>query len=181
LVSRVEQLASLVYTIKEGVESLGKVGHTLLQKLFYLLQHGEGVMLGYKYKLYYYGPYCQDLWSDLHILHSEDLINIEPSPDGFGYIIGLGNETGRINSLEKLVKDETREKAKKLLSLLGGEPVKSLESLATTHYVYSDLRRNKSKDFSKKLVVEKVLALKPHLNESDVQRAIQILEENDLV
>ena len=61
MVSRIEQLALLVFSIKEGVKCLGKVGHTLLQKLFYLLQYGEGVMLGYKYKLYYYGPYCQDL------------------------------------------------------------------------------------------------------------------------
>lgn len=179
--SRVEQLASLVYTVKEGDRRLGKVGHTLLQKLFYLLQHGEGAELGYKYKLYYYGPYCQDLWSDLHVLSKEDLISIDKAPNGFGYHIGAGDNSGRISSLEESVTDETKGKVGKLLDLLGGEPVKSLESLATTHYVYTDLRRNKSKDFNTALVMEKVLALKPHLHVSDVKEAINILEENDLV
>ena len=70
MVSRIEQLALLVFSIKEGVKCLGKVGHTLLQKLFYLLQYGEGVMLGYKYKLYCMGLIVR-ICGPIFILHSE--------------------------------------------------------------------------------------------------------------
>lgn len=178
--SRLEKLASLVYTVQEGEKRLDKVGHTLLQKLFYLLQHGEGAELGYKYKLYYYGPYCQDLWADLHVLDGQGAITVEATPGGFGYRIGVGANAEAVDYLQQFVDATTREKVGKLLDLLGEEPVKSLESLATTHYVYVDLRR-RVRDCEKEMVVQKVRDLKPHLKASEISRAIETLEENGLV
>lgn len=176
--STVERLATLVYTIKEGEKLLTSVGHTLLQKMFYLLQYGQGVKLGYKYKLYYYGPYCQDLWSDLHLLDSEGIIKIEAYPSGFGYKINTINSE-KLGELKKYVNHDVKEKVFKLLKILGGEPVKTLEALATTHYVYTDVLKRKG-HIEDDMLIDKVCALKPHLSSNDIIQAKNILTANNL-
>lgn len=177
---RLEQLGSLAFTVREGEKTLGKVGHTLLQKLFYLLQHGEDVAMGYKYELHYYGPYCRDLWSDLNLLDSHKVIQIEPAANGFGYRIGFCEDTTASNELESFVDPRVKEKVGKLLALLGGDGVKALERLATTHYVYAELVR-RGKDFGEDTVIEKVRALKPHLDSAEVAQALKTLKDNDLL
>lgn len=177
--STVERLASLIYTIREGEGLLKSVGHTLLQKMFYLLQYGKGVNLGYKYKLYYYGPYCQEVWSDLHLLDSEGIINIEAYPSGFGYNIKTLNSE-KVTELMKYVNEDVKQKVAKLLDILGGEPVKTLETLATTHYVYSDIQKRKG-HVEDNILIEKVCALKPHLSSNDIIKAKEVLAVNNLI
>ena len=108
LMNRIKRLAVLVFTLKKG-KSTGVVGHTLMQKLFYLLQCGEGVELGYKYKLHYYGPYSRELWSDLNLLANEKVVNIEANPNGYGYKIELleGENTNLLlNEVDKNIKEK---------------------------------------------------------------------------
>ncbi|MDP3050450.1 MAG: hypothetical protein Q8N20_03775 [Eubacteriales bacterium] len=178
--NRMEQLGSLVYTVHEGEKRLGKVGHTLLQKLFYLLQYGEGVELGYKYSLHYYGPYCRELWSDLNLLDSHGVVKVDASSNGFGYRIGYGKNQTAAADLEGFVNPAVKEKVEKLLSLLGGEPVTTLEKLATTHFVLGELNR-RGKVYSEETVVSVVQALKPHLGPVDVTDAITTLKKHQLI
>jgi uncharacterized protein YwgA len=179
LMNRIKRLAVLVFTLKKGKEQLGVVGHTLMQKLFYLLQCGEGVELGYKYKLHYYGPYSRELWSDLNLLANEKVVNIEANPNGYGYKIELleGENTNLLlNEVDKNIK----EKIFKLLKLLGKKRVENLEAMATLHYVYSDLRK-REKEFEDEKIINLTQNLKPHLTNEVLLNAIERLRENQLI
>lgn len=175
--SSIDKQAVLVYTVKKGEEKINELGHTLLQKLFYLLQHAEGVSLGYKFKLHYYGPYSPELWSDLNHLSSSNMLSVTADPRGFGYKISTTSSSDRILEYYNYDYDESIDK---LLELLGDQPVRVLESLATTHYVYADVKL-KNGDFKKECIINKVIALKPHLGKDEVAKSIEMLDKNSLI
>jgi len=177
VVNRIKQLATLAYVVAVGEKKLGMMGHTLLQKLFYLLQHGEGVNLGYKFKLHYYGPYCEDLWSDLNYLDDQNVVKVIPSESGYGYEITSGSAS---DDILKRFDSSLAPKIEKMLDLLGNEPVRRLEALATTHFVYRELQ-NRGQAGEQSLVVKKVLSLKPHLSTTVIEESLQILQDNRLL
>lgn len=176
---RLRRLGALAQAVYTGNQKGIVVGHTLLQKLFYFLQHGKGIDLGYRYRLYHYGPYCQDVWADLSYLEDVNAVTIKGSPNGFGYHIYPGRE---IQDILSFAEDELKREVSELLDLLGHRPVRELECLATTHYVYKEMQ-DTGKDFAPLLeaVKDGVLALKPHLGENEVWVAWQTLQEKGLL
>ena len=52
----------LTLIVKDGMTHKVRVGHTLIQKVVYLLQNALDVDVGYNFKLYHYGPYSEELW-----------------------------------------------------------------------------------------------------------------------
>ncbi|NLU51081.1 MAG: hypothetical protein GXX09_11940 [Syntrophomonadaceae bacterium] len=173
------RLLALVYVVTRGQEKMGAVGHTLVQKLFYLLQAGKKVPLGYKFRLYHYGPYCHELWGDLNVLEEYGYLSIKTKSNGFGYEI-TATDTGRAAVEENRdVEADLQDQVQELLELLGGEPVRKLEALATTHYVCNDWGE-KGVNASKEQVIASVLNLKPHLHRSEVEVALTTLEEKGL-
>ncbi|MCL4424003.1 MAG: hypothetical protein M1299_07615 [Firmicutes bacterium] len=173
---QMQRYSALLYTVQAGQGKFGRVGHTLIQKLFYLLIYGKNVPLGYKFKLYYYGPYCAEIWGDLNTIKDYGLISIQPKPDGFGYDIAPGNKTWP--SLKEFA-SAIAPKIDELLDLLGGQHVRMLEVLATTHYVYTDWKK---RDFepSPDSVAESVVALKPHLTVEEAKQALALLKREKL-
>lgn len=168
---KMERWAALTQVVLQGEKTLGASGHTLIQKLFYLLQEAKDYPLGYRFKLYHYGPYCAELWGDLNTLAELGYLTIQPKGNGQGYQItttDLGRELVReyragFEGLGSMV-DE-------LLALLGGEPVRRLETLATTFYVCKDWRQ-KGITPKDERVIASVRNLKPHLTEQEVAVAL---------
>ena len=78
-----------ILAVRAGADRGITVGHTLIQKVIYLLDAALGVKTGYSYRLYYYGPYSSDLWTDLRLLSDMNALEIGPSPNGYGYSISL--------------------------------------------------------------------------------------------
>jgi uncharacterized protein YwgA len=51
----------LILAVMEGERRETRIGHTLMQKLVYLLQSAVGIEVGYGYRLHHYGPYSEEL------------------------------------------------------------------------------------------------------------------------
>lgn len=166
----------ILYTVEESKKTINEIGHTYLQKLVYLLQYALNIELGYKFKLYHYGPYCPELWGDIQLLNDNDILIVLENHAGHGYDI---NTSGKLNT-EDEIDEKTKTAIKKLISLLGGRPVKTLELLATTHFAFQNLLRNEKYPEEFK-VVEIVKKLKPHLEHKDIQKALSTLKEEKLL
>lgn len=176
---RLRRLGAIAQAVYNGNKKGIVVGHTLLQKLIYFLQYAKGVDLGYRYRLYHYGPYCQEVWGDLSYLEDINAANVTASPTGFGYHIYPEAE---IQEVMHFADSEIKAKVSELLDFLGHRPVRELECLATTHYVYKELQ-DTGKDPAplREAIKNGVLALKPYLSESDVWTALQALQEKGLL
>ena len=190
----IERIKLLLTVVDLGQTKIGPVGHTLIQKLVYLLQAAKGVPLGYKFKLYYYGPYCKELWGELNNLEEYGFVAIASKVGGWGYDISLtpkgrewlANETDNTDEAAGKVSpnNDFRKEIEELLELLGGEPVRRLEALTTVHYIYSDWKRKGlgfSDDENQKKLIESVKNLKPHLEEDEIELAYKTLEEKALL
>lgn len=174
IVGTTQRMAILVYVVLHTQEKVKTVGHTLVQKLFYLLQSGKGVPLGYKFRLYHYGPYCSELWGDLNSLGEYGYLTISANEAGFGYEITVTPE-GRefLSRFDEF--EEIQEKVHELVEILGGQPVRRLEALATAHFIYQDGRKQ-GRLTTEDEVVSGVLKLKPHLKEEEVRDAFRQIE-----
>jgi len=148
-------------------QSIGRVGHTLIQKLIYLLQEGMGVRLGYRFKMYMHGPYSADLWGDLTQLRDYRALNIDADPSGYGYRITTGPVLGNVVANQEQRLASVRPTIERLLDVLGGAPVRRLEILATAHFASASLKRL-GKAADARAVAKAVCALKPHLAEQEV-------------
>jgi len=180
MVKKMDRLAALTYVVDQGEKRLGSAGHTLIQKLFYLLQEAKNFPLGYKFRLYYYGPYCAELWGDLNTLAELGYLNIQAKSNGFGYEINVtadGKEL--INSYHDFLAN-ARDKIEDLLALLGREPVKRLEVLDTTFYVFNDWKKKGIQPEDGK-VIASLQNLKPHLKEEEIKTALKDLREGFLL
>ncbi|MDH7574114.1 MAG: hypothetical protein QHH27_11355, partial [Clostridia bacterium] len=153
--------------------------HTLLQKLFYFLEYARGKELGYRYRLYHYGPYCPEVWADLSYLEDIGAVAVVGGPNGFGYHI---HPQGAIQALLRFTDEDLKKEVNSLLDFLGRRPVRELECLATTHYVYKELQFTQNEPPPTwEAVVKGVRALKPHLSEAEVQAAWMALQGQGLV
>jgi len=62
-------------------------GRTRLQKFVYLLKEKYGVDFSYRFMPYYYGPYSDDMQSDIDMLSLLDLIKVETISLGQGVLL----------------------------------------------------------------------------------------------
>jgi len=174
---RLMRLAVLAHITRLGEEEGHGVGHTLIQKVIYLLQSALGIDLGYRYKIHYFGPYCQDVWADLTYLEDVGAVTIEANPSGFGYSIAPGS---RIDEVMRFADEDVCRVVGRLVRLLGHRPVRELECLATTHFVYSELAQEHN-NVPQAEVIARVTALKPHLTEGEISNALADLRDNGLL
>ena len=168
-----DKLSVLYQIVEEGKETTGRVGHMAIQKLVYLLQQAKGVPMGYNFALHYYGPYCEELWSDLWILEDWGYLDIINAPDGYGYIITAKKKPAW--QVSKRV-SKSKQSIKELWEFLKDKPSRDLELYATTHFVFSDLK-GKERPSDEESVAEKVIALKPHFRPEDAEQALRTLQE----
>ena len=69
----------------EIIRQLGDAGKIKIQKLTYFLQESLGIGAGYLFRMYHYGPYSEDLDTDMTRLKLEGYVNITPDADGYGF------------------------------------------------------------------------------------------------
>ena len=166
-----DKLSVLYKIVEGGQETKGRVGHMVIQKLVYLLQQAKDIPMGYNFALHYYGPYSEELWSDLGTLEDFGCLDIATAPDGYGYIITTKRKPPWQAS--KGV-SKSRQSIGELWEFLKDKPSRDLELYATTHFVFSDLRE-KGRPADEESVAEKVTALKPHFRPEEVKQALGTL------
>lgn len=67
-------LTMVVEEAHRAAESAGGyLGRTALQKVMYFL-HTSGVPMGYRFELYHYGPYCDEITRDVEWLQADGVI-----------------------------------------------------------------------------------------------------------
>lgn len=161
--------------VKAGEKQDSRVTHTLMQKVVYLLQAALGVDTGYKFKLYYYGPYSDALWNDLRILSDLKALDIVADQNGYGYWISIANQK-TVDLFSRETAEVPSNKVSDVMHLLGNESASFMELMATTHFVHSDLikKNNRANETS---VAESVTRLKPHFSTEQVVEALGILRE----
>ena len=168
----IERLGTLTLVVDLAEKRSALVGHTLMQKLVYLLQQAFKQDLGYRFRLYHYGPYCEDVWADLQTLDNMGALSVSTSPDGYGFVIKTKDRAQQF--IEAVDAVALKQQIRDLLAELGGQPVSRLELVATTHFMQAELRR-RGHPASEADVVRNVLALKPHFNDAQVVDALRLL------
>ena len=152
-------LVALVGSLAEG----GFVGKTHVQKTVYFAQEAAGVNLGFRFVIHHYGPYSFELDSMVQTLEAEGVLAITPEPDGYGYRISPG-----LNSGELEIASSLRSRAEHIAGYFAGLQAVDLELLSTALYV-----RRRLPDTDEGTWIGETRRLKPKFTEAKISEALK--------
>ena len=162
--------------------SNNKLGRTALMKLAFLLQTVRGVPLGYRFRLYTYGPYDGDVLDDLG--QAEAMRAVESTLVAFsgwyGYEFSAGPECERVRSMAGPDIQRYRDEISWVLGEFGSRSAADLELLSTIVYADRDVlerRRRVCTDELCRLVRE----IKPRFSEDYVKQSIGLLNDRGIL
>lgn len=124
-----ETRLAIVYGL---VEKLGDTGKIRLQKLLYFLQEAFEVPTGFSFRMHHYGPYSEELDTDMTRLKMNGYLNIVSDPQGYGFHVNVADNPD--GSWRKII-DTNMPKIEKALALFGDKTTSQLELMATIHFV----------------------------------------------
>ena len=144
------------------ISSQNGVGKTWLQKLGYFLQEKFGVSTKYPFRMHHYGPYSDDLETDVSRLKLAGYVNVQPDTEGYGFHITKSDDPPR--EWELLIEpfDHSIQEA---INCFGNWPISKLELAATIHFIemlHPDMDSDK--------VVSRVKSLKPKFEETYIRQ-----------
>lgn len=137
----------------EVVEDLGDVGKTQLQKTLYFLQEAYGVPSRYAFRMHHYGPYSEDLDTDMTRLKMTGYLSIKPDVQGYGFHVEISDKPEENWSAQIL---PYRQQIDAALELVRDRSPSQLELMATLHFVDRLLGNPVEQD-----LIETVHGLKP--------------------
>ena len=154
----------------EVVEALGDVGKTQLQKTLYFLQEAYGVPSRYAFRMHHYGPYSEDLDTDMTRLEMTGYLSIRPDIQGYGFHVQISDKPDESwNSLTQ----PYRQPIEKALALVRDKTPSELELMATLHFVCGLLGGPLEQD-----LIETVHGLKPRFSREHINRwRLELIEE----
>ena len=155
------------------VQRLSDVGKIKVQKLVYFLQEALSVPVGYTFRMHHYGPYSEELDTDVDRLQSTGYVKVVRDSEGYGFHIRTANEPEQ--GWAGLVEPHT-EQIDRVLELLGERLASELELAATIHFVSQLLDKP-----SRKGLLEAVRSLKPRFEESYIDELREELEKEGLL
>lgn len=157
-------LVHIVKKYKELVKKHGEeasktpLGRTKMQKICYFLKF-VGTPLPYSFKLYNYGPFCQELLSDMEFLQIDGLINdSDEREESSDYHVTKDAEL--LLKTYKAGLDPLTSKVDDIVELVSKLDANGMELFSTTHYTFWAYKNFNKKNPSKKEVVSKVYDIK---------------------
>ena len=156
--------------IISGLQDAGKIQ---LQKLIYFLQEAFGLPTEYVFRMHHYGPYSEDLDTDMTRLKVTGYVSIDPDLDGYGFHVKPVDVPDQ--NWESLVAPYGKQ-INQVLKLFGDRPASELELAATIHFVDHLL-----KEASHEQVIETVISLKPKFNRAYITSCQTELREQGLL
>jgi len=115
------------------------LGRTIIQKLCYFAQAID-IPLGYRFSVYQYGPYSQELYNHIDdmvmsgLIKDENISTVDGSKTGTSsYALG---EPDYYLPKCQILESETKDKIKQMVSFFKENSPNELELLSTTHYYY---------------------------------------------
>ena len=155
------------------VEQSRDIGKTKIQKIVYFLQEGSGVPLGYSFRMHHYGPFSDEIDSEISALQSAGYIEVNHDSQGYGYHItpATADQLPWDSELAKY-----REEMTQAISALGSLDASDLELYATIHFVQHLLKAP-----TREKVVENVSRLKPRFSPLMIGAAYNRLVKSGLM
>lgn len=148
------------------VEMSGSVeGKTVMQKLIYFLQESR-VPLGFKYQLYFYGPYSHELAYAVSDFESFGILSIR-SGAGNATVYETGPSANIFIEANKSLIEKFESAIRDVLDKFGLKSSSKLELLATIHFISRSLH-DKGEAVSKNRVVELTKKEKPKFTEAEI-------------
>jgi len=148
--------------LRELVGILGDTGKIKVQKLVYFFQEQYSLPLGYEFSMYHYGPYSEELDSDLTAMKIEGHLSIDPDPDGYGFHVRAQDEP----ELEwGSLSHGDRAAIKDIVDRFGSHHAPELELRATIHFVHRTTKGDRQS------VVSSVKSLKPKFSRDAIESA----------
>ncbi|MCC7494457.1 MAG: hypothetical protein IT204_19020 [Fimbriimonadaceae bacterium] len=157
----------------------GWVGRTAIQKLVYFARRA-GVPMGYRFELYHYGPYCDELTRDVKYLLTDGVIADRSGADRYSDY-APGAKLNELLDQHRAHLDANRDIVRGVVqALVPLSPVR-LELLATLDYLY---RWEKAKGATpdKAAVAQRLQEVKPgRFAAADVDRTYDQMSQAGLL
>lgn len=115
-------------------EQNGFVGRTAVQKILYFLKT-RGVPMGYRFDIYHYGPFCEDVLRDADWLLADGVIE-DLSPNGRYSNYAPGPALPQILEPHRETLEPLREKVREIVRALVPLRPEHLELIATLDYLH---------------------------------------------
>jgi uncharacterized protein len=150
-------------------------GRTALMKYAYLLQTVRRVPLGYRFRLYNYGPYDDDLLTDLRMATNSGTLEstLVTYGNGYGYEFKPGSSFEEKADEIARAANAYEKDLNWIIEKFGDESAARLELISTIFFALCD----KTKRREKKELVKVVHEIKPHFTEQTVTDAVDEMSE----
>ena len=154
-----------------------RLGRTALMKLLFLLTTVRDVLVGYRFRMYTYGPFDSEVLSDVdYAARLEALaVEIERYPNGYGYVIRPGRAADRIMSIGREFLDKHRDDIDWVIRYFAPRKAVDLELLSTIVYVDREHGMRSIEE-----VARVVNEIKPRFAVSEIEEEAKRLQEADV-
>ena len=158
--SRDQALLALVIeeAAKVAAESDGWVGRTALQKIVYFLGV-RGIPTNYKFDIYHYGPFCEQILWDIDLLIADGVIEDSSTTSKFSNYVP-SESLSEITNLHRTIIESMRSDVREVVRALVPLKPAQWELIATLDYVYRQERATGTKGNLKAAVISKFLQIK---------------------
>ena len=146
-------------------------GRTGLMKFAYLLQSVRNVPLGYRFRLYNYGPYDEQVLADANEATSVGLLEskLVTYQRGYGYEFSLGDSFEESEGELKKLALEFDSDIDWVIKKFGHESASRLELISTIVFALCDKQRRRDPDELK----DRVHEIKPHFSKEVIAETIE--------
>lgn len=154
----------------------GYLGRTALQKMLYFIGR-LGVPIPYRFDIYHYGPFCQDISHDMDWLIMDDVVEdiSDCQKEYSNYRLGENGEAllrdfrKRLAPFEKVVTG--------VVEALSSLDPQDLELVATLDYLYQQERAKQIGPPDKATVVKRFMEAKDRFNRKQVEDTYDVLAQ----
>ena len=163
--------AVLTNLVKRAPKSPGR---TALMKFAYLLQAVRNVPLGYRFRLYNYGPYDEQVLVDAREAATAGLLKSQlvTYPHGYGYEFSLGDAGQPEMDCTADVLAEYSDDFDWIISNFGSDSASRLELVSTLVFALCD----KNRKLGKSELIDKVHEIKPHFSKEAIGETADQIE-----
>ncbi len=159
------------------VESMGKIrGKKAFQKLIYFSK-AMGVPLTESYKMYYYGPYSEQVADELEACVGLGIL--DKDDESFNFISGEKSKETLEQYSDSI--NEYKDRLNKVVEYFGGCDPMTLEILATTHFIYNNMKHLYDITDKENIIKEVEQVKYPKFSKDEILSAYKKLESIELL
>ncbi|ACL06153.1 conserved hypothetical protein [Desulfatibacillum aliphaticivorans] len=148
-------------------------GETHVQKATYLLQELLCVPLGFRFTLYWHGPFSFDLRDEITAMRADGLVEIEPVDPRYGPKLKPTEQAFKVQELFPKTTEKQMPKITFVADRLGELNVLGLEKTATGFYVTNKLSRDEPPEAR----AAELNRIKPHISLDAALTAINEVDQ----